>query len=136
VVPLLVSEATTEGMLELYRSDPSVLVWWGTMVEVASAISRLERGGGLRAAEASAALARWDALGEERSEVSPTQRVRESARRFLRVHDLRAADALQLGAAFVAAEGVPSSLALVTLDSRLAEAALREGFEVVPRLVE
>ena len=68
--------------------------------------------------------------------MSPTERVRESARRFLRVHHLRAADALQLGAAFVAAEGVPSSLALVTLDSRLAEAALREGFEVVPRLVE
>jgi predicted nucleic acid-binding protein len=46
-------------------------------------------------------------------------------------HPLRAADALQLGAAIVAAEGDPSSLELVTLDHRLAEAAQREGFPVL-----
>jgi predicted nucleic acid-binding protein len=46
------------------------------------------------------------------------------------VHTLRAADALQLGAAAVAAEGVPSSLDIVTLDNRLAAAARREGFTV------
>ena len=51
--------------------------------------------------------------------------------RFLRVHPLRAADALQLGAAFAAAEGRPSSLTVITLDERLAEAARREGFVLV-----
>lgn len=54
--------------------------------------------------------------------------VREAAVRFLRVHPLRAADALQLAAAFVAAEGRPSSLDLVTLNGRLAAAARKEGF--------
>jgi uncharacterized protein len=44
---------------------------------------------------------------------------------------LRAADALQLAAAFVAAEGRPSSLQLVTLDERLADAASKEGFILV-----
>lgn len=44
---------------------------------------------------------------------------------------LRAADALQLGAALVAADGDPQSLELVTLDRRLAEAALQEGFPVL-----
>ena len=57
--------------------------------------------------------------------------MRENAARFVRVHALRAADALQLAAAFVAAEGRPASLDLVTLDDRLAEAARKEGFELV-----
>jgi hypothetical protein len=51
--------------------------------------------------------------------------------RFLRVHPLRAADALQLAAAFLAAERRPSSLELVTLDDRLADAARKEGFELI-----
>jgi len=44
----------------------------------------------------------------------------------------RAADALQLAAAFVAAENRPSALEVVTLDDRLAEAAGKEGFVVGP----
>jgi predicted nucleic acid-binding protein len=57
--------------------------------------------------------------------------VREAAVRFLRVHPLRAADALQLAAAFVAAERRPSSLEVVTLDDRLAVAARKEGFALI-----
>jgi hypothetical protein len=37
---------------------------------------------------------------------------------------------LQFAAAVVVAEGVPASLEIVTLDERLAAAALREGFRV------
>ncbi len=51
--------------------------------------------------------------------------------RFLRVHPLRAADALQLAAAFVLADRRPSTLELVTLDDRLAVAARKEGFVVL-----
>jgi predicted nucleic acid-binding protein len=64
-------------------------------------------------------------------EVDPSDPVREAAVRFLRVHPLRAADALQLAAAFVAAEGRPSSLEVVTLDDRLAVAARKEGFVLI-----
>jgi predicted nucleic acid-binding protein len=55
----------------------------------------------------------------------------ESAVRFLRVHSLRAADALQLAAAFIAAERRPPSLEVITLDERLADAARKEGFALV-----
>jgi uncharacterized protein len=64
-------------------------------------------------------------------EVEPSEIIRENALRFLRVHPLWAADALQLAAAFLAAERRPSSLEMVTLDERLAEAARKEGFELV-----
>jgi hypothetical protein len=46
------------------------------------------------------------------------------------VHPLRAADALQLAAAVIAAERRPASLEVVTLDDRLASAARKEGFVV------
>ena len=65
------------------------------------------------------------------AEVPATDAVRAAARRLLGVHALRAADALQLAAATVAAEGEPGSLEVVTLDDRLAEAAEREGFVVL-----
>ncbi|HSL24431.1 MAG TPA: hypothetical protein VK886_23045 [Vicinamibacterales bacterium] len=64
-------------------------------------------------------------------EVDPSDSVREAAVRFLRVHSMRAADALQLAAAFVAAERQPSALEVVTLDDRLAAAARKEGFVVI-----
>jgi predicted nucleic acid-binding protein len=47
------------------------------------------------------------------------------------VHALRTGDALQLAAAYVAAERRPPQLHLVTLDDRLAAAARKEGFVVV-----
>jgi hypothetical protein len=56
--------------------------------------------------------------------------VKGLARRLLRVHALRAADALQLGAALVWAGGRPQGKVLLTLDERLALIAKREGFEV------
>ena len=64
-------------------------------------------------------------------EVEPSGLVRETAARILRVHVLRAADALQLAAAFAAAERRPASLEMVTLDERLAGVARKEGFTVV-----
>ena len=63
-----------------------------------------------------------------RHEVEPGEELRESAKRLLRVHDLRTADALQLAAAVYVAEARPSTLEFVSLDDRLLAAARREGF--------
>ncbi len=57
--------------------------------------------------------------------------VKRLAERLVETHPLRAADALQIGAALVAAESEPEALEYVTLDSRQAEAAEREGFRVM-----
>jgi len=105
-------------------------VWWATEVECVSALARLERDGALTEAATNLALERLDLLAESWNEVQPVAAVRGAARRLLRVHALRAADAFQLGAAVVAAEGQPASLEIVTLDERLASAARREGFSV------
>lgn len=105
-----------------------MLVWWATEGECASAIVRLEREGALDELAVTQAFERLKQLAGAWHEVDPSDAVREAAVRFLRVHPLRTADALQLAAAFVAAERRPASLDVITLDNRLAAAARKEGF--------
>lgn len=131
IVALLVSEPSTQTMQAIASQDPVMLVWWATEVECASAIARLERDGTLDAAAVTPTFNRLKQFAGGWHEVDPSDAVRETAVRFLRVHPLRTADALQLAAAFVAAEQRPSSLEVVTLDDRLAAAARKEGFLLV-----
>jgi predicted nucleic acid-binding protein len=112
--------------------DPEQAVWWATELEALSAIARLERSAELDVAVAGSALRRLQGLATAWSEVPAGEPVRRTARRLLRVHDLRTGDALQLAAAIVASENEPETLELVTLDDRLALAANREGFPVLP----
>jgi hypothetical protein len=128
LVPLFATEARTRAVQSLYTRDPEVVVWWGTVVECASAIARLERDRALSASDAAESFSRLDALAPSWMQIDPSDEIRESARRFLRVHPLRAADALQMAAALVTAERRPSTLAFVTCDDRLREAAGKEGF--------
>ena len=114
----------------LIATVPIVIAWWATEIECTSAIARRRRQRRLREDLAVEAFARLDALRGGWHEVEPGDEVRESAKRFLRVHDLRTADALQLAAAFFAAEARPSTLEFVSFDDRLVAAARREGFLV------
>lgn len=131
IVPLLLTEPSTPAMQAIAAEDPAMLVWWSTEVECASALARLEREGALDASAVTPAFARLKQFVGAWHEIDASDAVREAAVRFLRVHTLRTADALQLAAAFVAAERRPSSLEVVTLDERLAAAARKEGFLLI-----
>jgi uncharacterized protein len=131
VVPLLVEQLPTAKMQAFVAADPVLLVWWGTAVECASALARLEREAALDSTAVRGAFERLTQLTSSWHEVEAGDLVRETAIRLLRVHPLRAADSLQLAAAFVAADGRPATLELVTLDDRLALAAQKEGFAVI-----
>jgi predicted nucleic acid-binding protein len=131
VLPLLVAENTTRSLQALANRDSDLLVWWGSQVECASALARLERGALLDVKGAASAFDRLKQLANGWHEIESSEIIRENALRFLRVHPLTGADALQLAAAFIAAERRPPSLEVVTLDDRLADAARKEGFELI-----
>jgi predicted nucleic acid-binding protein len=133
LVPLLVEEKVSVQVRDLFLSEPGMIAWWGTPVECASAVSRLEREGRLSPQETTEALGRLDAIARHFHRIEPVDAVLETARRLLRVHPLRAADSLQLAAAVLASEGRPSALEFVCLDDRLVIAAQREGFPVRDR---
>ena len=131
IVPLLIAEPSTRRLQAFAASDPDMLVWWGSGVECASALARMERDATLDPRAAVLAFDRLKQLASGWHEVDPSDIVRETAMRLLRVHPLRAADALQLAAALIAAEQRPASLEMLTLDERLASAARKEGFAVI-----
>lgn len=131
LIPLLVAERATARVEHWLRDDPDIVVWTLTRVELVSALARRRReepSAGPRLAAARrdllAAWPRW-------SEVTAVDVVRRHAERLVETHPIRAADALQIGAALVAADGDPDTLEVVTLDRRLAETAEREGFPVL-----
>lgn len=131
IVPLVVEEKSSSWAMKLYDADPIMLVWWGTEVECVSALVRLERQRAASTSDLATALQRMAALKSSWQEIQAVEVVRETAVRMLRVHELRAADSLQLSAAIIASQYRPSSLEFVSLDERLKSAARREGFALV-----
>jgi predicted nucleic acid-binding protein len=131
ITPVVVEEPSSERMRELADDGLVVAVWWGTIVECTSAVARRERSGALLPEDAADALATLGRLADQWAEVPATERLRDDARRMVRAHSLRAADAFQLAAARAASDDLPETLPFVTLDDRLALAASREGFPIL-----
>lgn len=127
IVPLLLRQPRTEQARRLFEEDAEPVVWWGSMVECGSAIARLHREGVLDRAHEIEARSLLDSLRQSWFEIQPADGVRDQALRLLRLHPLRAADALQLAAALEWA-GSPREAAFITFDERLRDAAQREGF--------
>jgi predicted nucleic acid-binding protein len=132
LVPLIVPEPETRTLCGLLKADPAIAVWWGSRLECAAALARLERERRITGPHMAQARARLDLLADQWVEISPTPQARDQAERLLRVHALRSADAHQLAAALVASGHRPGSLEFVTIDQRLADAARREGFRLLP----
>ncbi len=131
VVPLLIEQNASSRAAAWVAADDAMVLWTLTPVEVGSALRRLVRERALEEEAAGLAETRLADLVLLCHLVIDIERVKSLATRLLRLHPLRAFDALQLGAALHWAEGHPQGRALHTLDSRLALAARREGF-VVP----
>ena len=128
ILPLLVDEVFSAELKKIYQKDPYLIVWWGTKIEAVSALSRLERDSEINVNQIIHTL---DAFSRTWMEVEPADEIRELSIRLLRVHNLRAADSLQLAAAILASNRRPSSISFVSRDERLSYAAEKEGFTVL-----
>src|SRR5256885_13046348 len=90
LVPLCVQEASSrQAHTQLRKFMP--VVWWGSPVEVHSAIARLHGSGNLKDVEKQGALSRLDLLSRGWREILPGDHVRDLAQRLLDTHELRAA---------------------------------------------
>jgi len=131
LVALLADEPESDSRRQQLRADSALAVWWCTPVECESAIQRRLREGSLAMTQARLARERLADLSSGWHEVAPVVAVRTLARRLLRTHPLRAADALQLAAALALMEAGLNELPFACSDSRLATAAEAEGLQVV-----
>ncbi|MBI5628106.1 MAG: type II toxin-antitoxin system VapC family toxin [Candidatus Rokubacteria bacterium] len=130
VVPLLVEQEPSHRVSAWAAEDDALVLWTLTPVEVVSALRRLVRERTLDEAVARRAEDRMDELVRACHVIIDVDAVKSLATRLLRLHPLRAFDAMQLGAALHWAEGHPQGRPFLTLDARLALAAQREGFAV------
>jgi predicted nucleic acid-binding protein len=131
LVPLVVDEPGTALVRSWLREDPQVVTWGLTRLEIVSAVERRLREGSITEGQRREALSRFTTLADAWGEIVDLLAVRARAVPLVARHPLRAADAVQLGAAIVAAEADPPSLAFACLDRDLARAAEREGFLVL-----
>ena len=113
-----------------------MVAWWATPVECYSALALLRREDLLDSATEGLARQVVTVLAAEWTEIEASLAVRENAARVLLLHPLKAADSLQLAAALMWANGHAEGHQFVCLDQRLREAAMREGFIVLPSRIE
>lgn len=134
----------TSALLPLCCSQPSLTVlskrfarrfskktiWWGTSVEIQSALNRLVREGELDNRQFIAAWRRWETLSDVLYVVEPKPKVKEIAETLPKTYGLRALDSFQLAAALVWCKEKPRHRPFVCYDKKLAEAAEDAGFKV------
>jgi predicted nucleic acid-binding protein len=133
-VKLFVQEAGTDAIIRLMEAteDNRKLISAGTPLEVYAALRRRERVGGIAHEDGEAArnILRVEAARMVQQPLNPA--VLEAARQVLDRHELRSAEALQLGAAVVAREMFQGmEVVFVSADLRLLEAARGERFQTL-----
>jgi predicted nucleic acid-binding protein len=130
LVALCVRQQPSVAVRQLLEQH-EIVVWWATPVEMRSAFERLLRMGQLSAAHHAAAGARLEAMRRGWRELQPSEALRTQAETFLTSYPLKAADALQLAAAWVWCAGHAQNRVFISGDAQLLEAAGRIGFQAV-----
>ena len=131
IVPLVVDERGTKLARAWLEGDPQIVTWALTRLEVAAVVERLAREQVITAAERRRLHEKFEEFSAMWAEVTDILATRSRALALLARQTLHSADAAQLGAAWLAAEGDPASLEFVCFDRGLAAAAEREGFRVL-----
>ncbi len=130
IVPLCCFQNSSSKARHLARTYGRQVVWWVTPVEAISALQRLVREGHLSAQESAQSFTRLTYLRSRWHEVQPADQLRQQAEQLIRMHKLRAADALQLSAAMLWCNNHTREHAFIAADTDLLAAAQIEGFAV------
>ncbi len=131
IVPLCQSEGRSAAVAHLWKQYEQKIVWWGSIVELYSALARLEREKMIVARQRVAAENRINRISLTWFTVAPTEHLRELAQTFPATYELKAADSLQLAAALIAVREKPHKQEFITGDGKLAAAATSAGFTSV-----
>src|SRR5262245_16201141 len=118
IVALHVRQAHSKSVRQLIGTDADCLSWVLSDIEVRSGLCRLQREGSMSHDELAEAMARVESFWRVVHAITPINAVKARAKRLLHAHPLRAADAMQLGAALSAVYDDPDGFEFVCLDDR------------------
>jgi predicted nucleic acid-binding protein len=135
IVPLCTDQPPYTEIARPLLRRYAVAAWWGTSIEVTSALTRLKRLGSLTDSEYLNAKVGGTQILTGSLVIEPSPTIKVLATEILEKYILRAGDALQLAAALQWCEGEPDGQVFLTADRRLAEAAELAGFTLELGLV-
>ncbi|MEX2607679.1 MAG: type II toxin-antitoxin system VapC family toxin [Kiritimatiellia bacterium] len=130
LVTLFVEQAQSGKYLIKVEQDPQVLTAWHAVPECASAFCRLRREMLITESELNDVLIRLEEQSGNWFIITPGKRLEKLTLRALRVHPLRAMDAIHLAAACLARAEEGPPMDFYSEDTRLMEAAAKEGFHI------
>ena len=129
---LCVRQANSPAYRKLWQRSDRVVVWWGTTVEMRSALSRLYRGRELTAQGLQFALTRLEAMRPQWREITPSEKLRDLAESLPETYGVKSLDAFQLAAALIWCQEKPKGRLFICDDVQLSAAANQAGFTVKP----
>ena len=132
LLPVFIQEEHSSKMRAIIRDDPSLVVWWGSTIECFSAFARLRRKRIIDSDQEQEIRSQLLDVRRHWTEIQPGNDLKTLAHQLLLAHPLSAADSLQLAAALLWADKLPFGHQFVCLDTKLLEAARKEGFIGAP----
>ncbi len=130
LVTLFVEQSQSEKYLKKIKQDAEVLTAWHAVPECVSAFCRLQRENFITEAQLNTLIRHLEEAAENWYIITPGKRLEKLTLRSLRVHPLRAMDAIHLAAACLARNEESPAMGFFTEDARLRTAASKEGFEM------
>lgn len=131
IIPLYCNQVISSGSRAVRQRYSTLAVWWGTHVEVHSALNRLSREGIQSELQTKSAFAKWARLRSSARIINPDDNILRIAASLTADNGIRALDAFQLSAALVWCRELPRNRPIICADKRLGEAAGQVGFDVV-----
>lgn len=130
IIPLC-TETQASPAVDKFFQQYGMVIWWGTPVEIRSALARLIRTGELSPTKLAESLDQMNDLTRCWQEIEPSSSLRAFAEELPQRYGLRAADALQLAAAWTWTMQRPANRPFLSGDQKLLEAARQMGFRTV-----
>ena len=131
IVPLYCNQVMSSGSRGIRQRFSSLAVWWGTHVEIHSALNRLSREGVQTKLQTRSAFEKWARLRSSARIIQPDDDILSIAASLTNESGIRALDAFQLAAALVWCNERPRNRPFICADKRLGEAASNAGFDLV-----
>lgn len=130
IVPLCLQQRSSSHARQLIRQY-RIAAWWAAPVETRSALARELRNGAISGRGHQEAILKLEKIRQEWVEVFPEESLRSFAEDLPDRFYLRAADALQLAAAYTWVMQKPAGRPFISGDKRLLDAAEQMGFRVI-----
>jgi len=131
IVPVCCVQECSVSARRAYRKFKKPIVWWGTPVEMQSALRKLNQTGSLTKRQSISALRLWEKFRASSHSVILYEKTIVLAEEMPEKFGLRSLDAFQLASALIWCNERPRNRPFICADLRLGEAAKDAGFDLV-----